>query len=110
MLSMPIDNLKLRAEKIRQLIENLPGIASCETIQDHSMLGGGSLPTQKIPTYCVAIKTSNASIERLAERLRSVSIPVIGRISKDQLLLDLRTIAPAEDMQVVNGFESLAAS
>jgi L-seryl-tRNA(Ser) seleniumtransferase len=110
MLSMPIDNLKLRAEKIRQLIESLPGIASCETIQDHSMLGGGSVPTQKIPTYCVAIKTSDASIERLAERLRSVSTPIIGRISKDQLLLDLRTIAPGEDIQVVNGFESLAAS
>lgn len=108
MLSMPIENLKLRAEKIRQLIGSLPGVAACETIQDHSMLGGGSVPTQKIPTYCVSLRPSDGSVDRLAERLRTVSPPVIGRISKDQLLLDLRTIAPNEDMQVVSAFESLS--
>jgi L-seryl-tRNA(Ser) seleniumtransferase len=107
MLAMPIANLKLRAEKICQLIGSLPGIGSCEVVQDHSMLGGGSLPTQTIPTYCVAVKVSDGSVDRLADRLRSAIPPVLGRIAKDQFLLDMRTIAPDEDMQLVGAFESL---
>jgi L-seryl-tRNA(Ser) seleniumtransferase len=110
MLSMPNDNLKLRAEKIRQMIGALPELASCEVVQDFSMLGGGSLPMQKIPTFCVALKPAAGSIDRLAQRLRAGSPPIIGRIAKDQLLLDLRTIFPDEDLQVVSAFESLTAN
>ena len=110
MLSMPIENLKLRATKISQQIGHLPGIGSCEVIEEQSMLGGGSLPTQKIPTWCLAITASTGSVEQLTRGLRGAKPAVIGRVSKDRLLLDLRTILPSQDIATVVAFENLVAN
>ena len=71
------------------------------------MLGGGSLPTQKIPTWCVAVSSANDSIDKLANRLRLSTPSLIGRVHNDRLLLDMRTILPSQDLDVVSVFESL---
>ena len=108
MLSMPVENLKLRAEKIANQIGHLTSIGSCEVVKDQSMLGGGSLPTQEIPTWCVAIETAEQSVSKLAGALRNSTPSVIGRVQKDRLFLDLRTIQPCEDADVVSAFEGLS--
>ena len=110
MLSMPLENLQLRATKLVQLISHLPGLANCEVVEDQSMLGGGSLPTQTIPTYCLAVSVTSGSLDQLAGRLRSCRPAVLGRVSKDRLLLDLRTILPSQDLDVANAFESIMES
>ncbi len=107
MLSMPLENLKLRAEKIQTLIQHLPGLGTCEAVEGGSMLGGGSLPTQKIPTWCVSIQSGEHSISWLADHLRTATIPVLGRVHQDRLLLDLRTIQPDQDASVVAMFEEI---
>lgn len=107
MLSMPVENLKLRADKIAQQISYLPFIGSCNVVEDQSMLGGGSLPTQKIPTWCVAIEHAEKSIDKLASGLRNSSPSLMGRVQKDRLFLDLRTIQPSQDADVVSVFEGL---
>ncbi len=108
MLSMPIENLKLRADKLAQQISYLPEIGDCKVVQEQSMLGGGSLPTQKIPTWCVAVSTAKGSVDNLANRLRAATPSLIGRVHKDQLLIDLRTVFPSQDLEVVAIFESLS--
>ena len=107
MLSMPLENLHLRATKIAQQISYLPFIGSCDVVEDQSMLGGGSLPTQKIETWCIAIEYKDRSVDALAKRLRDASPSMIGRINKDRLFLDMRTVQPGQDTQVVAVFESL---
>lgn len=107
MLSMPVENLKLRADKIVALIGHLDCLASCEAIEDQSMLGGGSLPTQKIATWCVAVEPKEGSVNRLADQLRKTKTPILGRVHKDKLFLDLRTIQVDQDAAVVEAFESL---
>lgn len=107
MLSMPTENLKLRAEKIVGQIAHLSVLKTCVAVEDQSMLGGGSLPTQKIPTWCVAVEPNSGSVNRLADRLRASKVPVLGRVHKDQLLLDLRTIQVDQDVLVVEAFEQL---
>lgn len=107
MLSMPIENLKLRADKIVALIGHLDCLASCEAVEDQSMLGGGSLPTQKIATWCVALEPKEGSVNRLADQLRMTKTPILGRVHKDKLYLDLRTIQVDQDAVVVEAFESL---
>ena len=107
MLSMPIDNLKIRADKISQQISYLPNLGACEVIEEQSMLGGGSLPTQKIPTWCVAVSSANDSIDKLAADLRAATPSLVGRVRNDRLLLDMRTIQPYQDMDVVAAIESL---
>ncbi len=107
MLSMPEANLKLRAEKVIQQIQGGSWLASCEVTQSQSMLGGGSLPTQKIPTWCVMISPQGSSVNRIAERLRASNPAIIGRVQKDKLLIDMRTVFPEQDMVLVELLQAL---
>lgn len=110
MLSMPVENLKLRASKISQQLGYLPYIGNCEMVEDHSMIGGGSLPTQKIKTWCVSVEPAKVSVNWLASRLRDSLPSVIGRVQKDRLFLDMRTVQPSEDASLVSAFEALSDS
>ena len=107
MLSMPEANLKLRAEKVAQQIQGSNWLESCEVTEATSMLGGGSLPTQKIPTWCVAIRPQGSSVNRIAERLRSSNPAVIGRVQKDTLFIDMRTVFPEQDIVLVELLQAL---
>ena len=108
MLSMPVENLQLRADKLSPQIAYQQTIGACEVVSEQSMLGGGSLPTQKIPTFCLSIEPASGSVDALAAKLRRCHPAVMGRVQKGRFLLDLRTIAPAEDLELVKIFESLA--
>lgn len=105
MLSMPVENMKIRAEKTATQIQGRPGVGSCEVVESTSMLGGGSLPTQEMPSYCVALTASEWSVTSLAKRLRSDIDPVMGRISQDQVMIDMRTVFPDQDMRLVQTLE-----
>lgn len=107
MLSMPIENLHLRADKIAKQISHLPSVGTCDIVEDQAMLGGGSLPTQKIPTWCIAISTPDQSINSLANRLRQSNPSVIGRVQKDRLFIDMRTVQPSQDADLVAVFEAI---
>lgn len=64
-----------------------------------TMVGGGSLPGQGVPTWCAAIRHPGGA-EELSGALRACDPPVIGRIDDDAVLLDPRTIDPADDRVV----------
>lgn len=72
------------------------------------MAGGGSLPTQEIPTVLLSVKTLNLSTNRAEERLRGVDVPIITRISEDELLFDLRTIGEDDFSFVESGLRIVA--
>jgi L-seryl-tRNA(Ser) seleniumtransferase len=108
MLSMPVENLKLRAEKMSSLLSAVSCVASCDAIEEEAMLGGGSLPAQKIPTWCVSISPVG-SVGTLTANLRAGSPAILGRVQKGKLLLDMRTISPAEDLEVLKVFEAVEA-
>lgn len=58
-------------------------------------IGGGSLPTDTIPSVALAVPTS--SVNRTARRLRLGAPSVVGHIDAERLLIDLRTVDPADD-------------
>lgn len=69
-----------------------------ELIAGESAVGGGSLPGEVLPTVLLAIYGEGRwSPVALANRLRHHRPPVIARIEDGRLLLDLRTVSPADD-------------
>jgi L-seryl-tRNA(Ser) seleniumtransferase len=70
-----------------------------------SQIGSGSLPVDRLPSVCLAlgpparVKKAGSWPERLAEALRGLPIPVIGRIEDGQVRLDLRGLDGAEAEQ-----------
>ena len=108
MLSTPLENLRLRAERLAPQLAALELIATAEPIESHSMLGGGSIPTQQVPTWCVAMTASKGTVDQLAHKLRNGATPIFGRVNNDRLLLDLRTIMPGQEIEIVEACKALS--
>lgn len=102
LLSTPLDNLKNRADRLAPQLAACPEIASAEPIPDFAYLGGGSVPTQKLPTWCVALLPTKGSVDALAVSLRNRIPSIFGRVQQGRLLLDLRSVLPGQDMQIVD--------
>ena len=66
------------------------------------------MPTQQLPTWCVAIEPARETVDRFARRLRVAKRAVFGRIQHDRLLLDLRTVFPRQDMHIAEAIGGLA--
>ena len=108
LLTTSADNLKNRAERLApQMAAVKTIIASAEVISDVTYLGGGSIPTQQLPTWCVALQPDCWSVDRLAAALRTGVPAVVGRVRDDRLLLDLRSVFPRQDSEMLSALEAL---
>jgi L-seryl-tRNA(Ser) seleniumtransferase len=102
MLYSPLAGLKKRADKLAELVRAAAGdIAIVTSEEDTSKTGGGALPLAELPTGVVALKPRGLSVNRLEKALRGYTVPVIGRIKDGRLLLDLRTILPVDEDDIV---------
>jgi len=84
----------------RRLLRRLPGTcldqAKFTLREDVSQVGGGSLPLQELPTIVLTLKPQRRSVNDLDDSLRKGDPPVIARISKDEIVLDMRTVFDEE--------------
>ena len=96
LLSQPLEEIKRRAEKLYLLLMKNELKAKIEIVEDESEVGGGALPLQKLPTYCVAIKPKEISVGTLDRLMRKQEFPVVARIKNEVYLLDMRTVFDGE--------------
>ena len=103
--------LKRRAESfIRELRPELPrDEVEIEVVDGASLAGGGSTPTQSLPSKVIRIASARWSAAKLEQRLRRApaGISVIARVEEDRLVLDLRTVFPEQEPLLV---KTLAAA
>jgi L-seryl-tRNA(Ser) seleniumtransferase len=89
-----------RARHLLRRLREIPGI-NAELAEDVSYAGGGALPMDAIPTTVIRLRFAGSDVPALAARLRHTHPPVIGRISDDALLLDLRTVPDRETADLI---------
>lgn len=94
MLRRDLPSLRRRARRWAQCAGEAGAVVSART-----MVGGGSLPGQGVPTWCAAIRPPGGATA-FAAALRRGSPPVIGRIEDDAVLLDPRTSPARDDAEV----------
>lgn len=105
MIAMPLPDLQRRAQRWAQ---SLPCRAS--VIEGRSMIGGGSLPEESLPTYLLAIPAQQQrTVTELAARLRHGTPAVVARIERDHLLLDPRTVEPEADEALLSALRAALA-
>jgi L-seryl-tRNA(Ser) seleniumtransferase len=93
-------------EEIRRLGEALaPRLAAAlgdefrlKLEESTAQIGSGALPTEELPTVVLSIAHPRLSANAIAKKFRAARPPIIGRISDDRFLLDLRTIFDADDL------------
>jgi L-seryl-tRNA(Ser) seleniumtransferase len=107
--TLPTLRLLTRAEDdIRQQADRLgPNVSShlgdsyrVETASVSSQIGSGALPVEVLPSAALSITAANGEDEplrSLAQRLRQLPKPVIGRLHNGALLLDLRCLEPIHE-------------
>jgi L-seryl-tRNA(Ser) seleniumtransferase len=108
MITLPLETIEKRAFDFkRKLQENIPDHIMVQIIDDTSQVGGGALPSQELPTKVIAIASKAISVQDLEKRLRENKPPIITRINKDQLRIDLRTVDESEEEYLIASIASL---
>jgi L-seryl-tRNA(Ser) seleniumtransferase len=105
MIRMSAQELKRRAENfIRELRPELPlDEVEIEIADGASLAGGGSTPSQSLPTKIIRIASARYSATKLEQRLRRApaGVSVIARVEDDRLILDLRTVFPEQEALLI---------
>jgi len=73
----------------------LDGVASAAIVETSSQIGSGALPVSLLPSAGLALSPlafGGGAVEALAQRLRALPVPVIGRIEGGRVVLDLRCL------------------
>ena len=95
------DDIRVQAERLAPVIaEALAPRYEVAVIECHSQVGSGALPVDTLASYGLRISTADGSDEAtrlLAEAMRRLPVPVIGRINKGAYFLDLRCLDRESD-------------
>ncbi len=100
MLTMGADEIRVRAEALAARLNAIDGWRA-ELRAGASAVGGGSAPGVELATWLVAIEKRGLTPDALEERLRRLTPPVVARIERDRVLLDLRTVVPDQDQTLL---------
>ncbi|HEY8890375.1 MAG TPA: L-seryl-tRNA(Sec) selenium transferase [Clostridium sp.] len=99
--------LKKRAQKLKRRLQNKTDKFTFTIDNDYSMVGGGSMPLEKMETYVIKIKSESFTSQRIEETLRMNEVAIITRINNDQVIIDLRTLFEKDYGIITNAFENM---
>ncbi|HEX7865128.1 MAG TPA: L-seryl-tRNA(Sec) selenium transferase [Variovorax sp.] len=100
LLTRPADAIREMAESLQASVQAAVSPRfTVEVVPLLGQIGSGSLPVERLPSAGLALAPAGTSkkglgtaLDALATALRSLPLPVIGRIAEDRLLLDLRCL------------------
>jgi L-seryl-tRNA(Ser) seleniumtransferase len=115
MLRTGADVVGARAERLRERLaghlgKNTEGAAAAlDVVDGQSAVGGGTTPGLGIATRLLAVGVAKGP-DWLAERLRRNEPPIVARIERDRVLIDLRSVAEADDEVVLGALTAALSS
>jgi L-seryl-tRNA(Ser) seleniumtransferase len=97
MICQSYEQLAIKAQKLKKMLGKLSTHNfTVELMDGSSRVGGGALPTQELPTRLLCLIPGTLPSHFIESWLRSYNPPVIARIEKDRIILDVRTIPDRE--------------
>lgn len=103
MIAASPDSIRARAAA---LMEKTGGTAAgWQLLEGRSMIGGGALPEESLPTWLLAL--AGGSAQDRAATLRKGDPPVVARVENDLLLLDFRTVLPEQETALASRLSDL---
>ena len=89
-------DIDAQAQRLAPLVQHaLAGAFSVAVVACESQIGSGALPLSTVPSAGLALtptESSGSMLAELAAALRRLPMPVIGRIERGALVLDLRCV------------------
>ncbi|MCJ7518712.1 MAG: L-seryl-tRNA(Sec) selenium transferase, partial [Anaerolineaceae bacterium] len=99
MISRDAKDLRKQAEIWKETLQ------AGEIIPGSSMVGGGSLPGENLPTFLLALKVK--SPDGFLAKLRELPMAIIARIEDDRVVFDPRTVLPYQESILLDELNSL---
>jgi len=96
LLSQKPEQVEFKAKELVRILEKEGFKGKVKIVKERSEVGGGALPLQTLPTYCVKVEVPGLSPSEIDRKLRSFYPPVVGRIKDDSFLLDMFTVFERE--------------
>ena len=109
MLGETESSLAARARSLLKRLLELPGVVA-DIADDVTYSGGGALPMVELATKTIRLTADGVSAGTLARRLRQSRPPVIARLADDRIVLDTRTMLPADSEDMLNAFRQALAA
>ncbi|EOC99799.1 L-seryl-tRNA(Sec) selenium transferase [Caldisalinibacter kiritimatiensis] len=97
MITMPIHEIERKAVKLSNTLkERVEENLQVEVVDVFSQVGGGSMPLEELPSKGVVIYSKMLKASSIERKLREQDIPIVARVYKEKLYLDLRTVKDDE--------------
>lgn len=93
MLVAEADELQPRARRLKNRLRQLVPILKLELERSRGRAGGGALPQRDLPGWAVVLTHPRLEVDRLAAALRGGEPPLLCRIRRGRIWLDVRTLA-----------------
>jgi L-seryl-tRNA(Ser) seleniumtransferase len=111
MICQDYGSLKTKAGRLARMIGMLDTEAfSIDQVNGVSKVGGGALPLMELPTRLLRLTPMGISARFMDEWLKSCKTPIIIRVEKDSVLMDVRTIRDEELKTVAQAIRELASA
>ncbi|WP_346871287.1 L-seryl-tRNA(Sec) selenium transferase [Clostridium sp. UBA5119] len=107
MILMPKEEVKKKCILLKRKLQSKTQDLKFYIDKGESMVGGGSMPTEKIETYVVKVTSDKFSPEDMERKLRLGETPLIARVYNDELVLDGRTLFKEDFDEIVQCFKAI---
>lgn len=104
MLLSPKEIVKKKAESLKRRLRNKVNNFKFTLDSDYSMVGGGSMPVERIETYVIKVSSEVFTPEEIEHKLRMNKIPIVVRVYNNEVIMDLRTIFPKDFDSIIEAF------
>lgn len=111
MITQPYGQLRRKSQRLLRRIGKLDtSNFVIHTSDGSSKVGGGALPLVELPTRLICLRPAKMGAHAMEQWLRAYDPPIICRVEKDELVLDVRTILDDELHVVARAIKEMASS
>jgi len=108
MLSVPAEEIMRRCREITgHIASSTSGHLVFDVVPVVSLVGGGTAPRASLQSCAISLRHASLTSAELLASLRKLDPPIIGRIADGTVLLDMRTVPPRFDSDIVSLLGSL---
>ena len=110
MAALSAEALRARAEGFAERLRAVGSGLDVAMAAGASAVGGGAAPTSGLPTTLVTLSHAALGPDRIAETLRTGTPAVVGRVADGRFVLDLRTVPPEDEGDLLEAVRRAAAA
>jgi L-seryl-tRNA(Ser) seleniumtransferase len=97
MIAETAESVRRRSEALLARLVPVEDVLALRIEQGTSQIGGGALPEADVPTWLISVTSPALDESSIEKTMRDGTVPVVARIGKGTVHLDLRTVSAEEE-------------